>query len=190
MKLTSFFDTFPELITKEFRNIFIDNHPVIPDGNYAFAEFYCHRVKCDCRKVMIHVVTSEPDKTWAIINYGWESEKFYKKWFANPEEKDDYYKLMSGVSLDPFPNGAIANELLKIFKTILKKDKAYAKRMEDHYWKMKNYVKNKQKNINKKAALENRLSQPDKKLGRNDPCHCGSGKKFKKCCLLRLVSSN
>ena len=21
-----------------------------------------------------------------------------------------------------------------------------------------------------------------KKIGRNDPCHCGSGKKFKKCC--------
>lgn len=20
------------------------------------------------------------------------------------------------------------------------------------------------------------------KIGRNDPCHCGSGKKFKKCC--------
>jgi uncharacterized protein YecA (UPF0149 family) len=24
---------------------------------------------------------------------------------------------------------------------------------------------------------------PPEKLGRNDPCHCGSGKKFKKCCL-------
>jgi hypothetical protein len=24
---------------------------------------------------------------------------------------------------------------------------------------------------------------PKKKLGRNDPCPCGSGKKFKKCCL-------
>mgnify|MGYP002725586531 CR=1 FL=1 len=22
-----------------------------------------------------------------------------------------------------------------------------------------------------------------KKLGRNDPCHCGSGKKYKQCCL-------
>ncbi|MBL4941397.1 MAG: SEC-C domain-containing protein [Colwellia sp.] len=22
-----------------------------------------------------------------------------------------------------------------------------------------------------------------KELGRNDPCHCGSGKKYKKCCL-------
>lgn len=21
------------------------------------------------------------------------------------------------------------------------------------------------------------------KMGRNDPCHCGSGKKYKKCCL-------
>lgn len=23
-------------------------------------------------------------------------------------------------------------------------------------------------------------------IGRNDPCSCGSGKKFKKCCLLKL----
>ena len=22
----------------------------------------------------------------------------------------------------------------------------------------------------------------EKKLGRNDPCHCGSGKKYKRCC--------
>jgi uncharacterized protein YecA (UPF0149 family) len=25
------------------------------------------------------------------------------------------------------------------------------------------------------------ITNPNK-LGRNDPCHCGSGKKFKKCC--------
>ncbi|MFK7897740.1 MAG: SEC-C metal-binding domain-containing protein [Myxococcota bacterium] len=29
------------------------------------------------------------------------------------------------------------------------------------------------------AATPFRRSEP--KLGRNDPCHCGSGKKFKKC---------
>ncbi len=23
----------------------------------------------------------------------------------------------------------------------------------------------------------------EKEIGRNDPCHCGSGKKYKKCCL-------
>lgn len=27
---------------------------------------------------------------------------------------------------------------------------------------------------------------PKKKIGRNDPCPCGSGKKYKKCCLLKL----
>jgi len=27
-----------------------------------------------------------------------------------------------------------------------------------------------------------------KKVGRNDPCPCGSGKKYKKCCELRLGS--
>ena len=28
------------------------------------------------------------------------------------------------------------------------------------------------------------LEKPEqRKLGRNEPCHCGSGKKYKKCCL-------
>jgi uncharacterized protein YecA (UPF0149 family) len=26
------------------------------------------------------------------------------------------------------------------------------------------------------------LQQKGKKIGRNDPCSCGSGKKYKKCC--------
>src|SRR5207244_4331493 len=28
-----------------------------------------------------------------------------------------------------------------------------------------------------------RLAAPPRKVGRNDPCPCGSGKKYKKCCL-------
>ena len=28
------------------------------------------------------------------------------------------------------------------------------------------------------------FKRDDPKLGRNDPCHCGSGKKYKKCCAL------
>ncbi len=29
-------------------------------------------------------------------------------------------------------------------------------------------------------------SVPDVKVGRNDPCPCGSGKKFKKCCMGKI----
>jgi SEC-C motif len=27
------------------------------------------------------------------------------------------------------------------------------------------------------------MTAPTKRPGRNDPCHCGSGKKYKQCCL-------
>jgi len=32
-------------------------------------------------------------------------------------------------------------------------------------------------------AVEFTKKQSTKKIGRNDPCPCGSGKKYKKCCL-------
>jgi uncharacterized protein YecA (UPF0149 family) len=33
-----------------------------------------------------------------------------------------------------------------------------------------------------KSHTHNETASP-RKLGRNDPCRCGSGKKYKKCCL-------
>lgn len=30
----------------------------------------------------------------------------------------------------------------------------------------------------------------DIKIGRNDNCFCGSGKKYKKCCYLKIETSN
>ena len=33
------------------------------------------------------------------------------------------------------------------------------------------------------------MKTKSEKLGRNDPCHCGSGLKYKKCCLQRRRSS-
>jgi uncharacterized protein YecA (UPF0149 family) len=47
-------------------------------------------------------------------------------------------------------------------------------------------------NTNKQAAYDEETHHHhhhhhtitnDHKIGRNDPCHCGSGKKYKKCCL-------
>ena len=36
---------------------------------------------------------------------------------------------------------------------------------------------------NKRSQKHRSLSQVGRKVGRNDPCPCGSGKKYKKCCL-------
>ena len=42
------------------------------------------------------------------------------------------------------------------------------------------------------SDLERLLNPPEPQvksidIGRNDPCHCGSGKKYKKCCLLNDI---
>ena len=34
---------------------------------------------------------------------------------------------------------------------------------------------------NLEESVVTTVRRDDKKVGRNDPCHCGSGKKFKKC---------
>ena len=42
----------------------------------------------------------------------------------------------------------------------------------------------KPQNIKGKNKIDfNTLDGKSKKVGRNDPCSCGSGKKYKKCCL-------
>lgn len=45
----------------------------------------------------------------------------------------------------------------------------------------KKVVSGKRKVSNSQPATQNSQTQPSKKLGRNDPCWCGSGKKYKKC---------
>jgi preprotein translocase subunit SecA len=42
-------------------------------------------------------------------------------------------------------------------------------------------------NMPKKSKISNKVSSENvgKKIGRNDPCPCGSGKKYKKCCMLK-----
>ena len=180
MQFNPFFDEFPELITSEFRNIFIENDPIIPAGNYAFNEFYCTDLNCDCQKVIIHIITENSSKVWAIINYGWQSEKFYKKWFGKSQL---LYMPMSGAHADPFPNDLTAKALTKVFESMIQYDKAYSKRLESHYWQFKDKIQKQQDCANQIKVRNRPLLETKKEVGRNDLCPCNSGKKFKKCCL-------
>jgi len=42
----------------------------------------------------------------------------------------------------------------------------------------------------KRKKLSKGSIKKEMKIGRNDPCPCGSGKKYKKCCLNKTISSN
>jgi len=38
------------------------------------------------------------------------------------------------------------------------------------------------KPVNEQIVVQPVVQSVNKKIGRNDPCFCGSGKKYKKCC--------
>jgi hypothetical protein len=186
MIFSSFFEEFPELVEREFRNIFVlDNgaHKYIPPGNYAFLELFCPNIDCDCRKVIINIVSVNPTKVWAILNYGWESEEYYKLWWGADSQ---HYRPMSGVTLDPPTKNPLKNEFLAVFQDIIKQDQGYAERLEKHYRMFKEKIRKKER---KQATIKKlTLNASSKKAGRNDPCPCNSGNKFKKCCLLKVIN--
>lgn len=177
---SSFFDKFPELIASECRNIFaiegMYNH--IPEGNYGFIELFCNRPGCDCRTAMIAIVTSEPtSKLWAVLRYGWESSQFYFDWLG---DKSELSEKLPGVFLDPgSPDNLLAKEFLSVFTSMIENDKKYAARIETHYQMYRDLIDNEA--VDEENRQPYRLNR--KKIGRNDPCFCGSSKKYKKCCL-------
>jgi SWIM/SEC-C metal-binding protein len=72
-----------------------------------------------------------------------------------------------------------------VYVNTKKRMKEVAKIFEENHWKYQiEITSDKPEDI---ADLEILLNWPepthtDKKVGRNDPCPCGSGKKYKKCC--------
>ena len=46
----------------------------------------------------------------------------------------------------------------------------------------KEVAKNKSTNESDDTAKGRTIKKKDKKIGRNDPCPCGSGRKYKQCC--------
>lgn len=149
--MTAFFAKFPEIAINETRTIFVKGGSDIPDGEYGFIETYCEDTACDCRRVLIQVLSPQtPGKVWATINYGWESLEFYEKWFTNK----DLAKECMGATLDPLnPQSKYAHKLLEIFNHIVL-DKEYIERLKRHYSMFKgssSTKRNRLKKQNRKA---------------------------------------
>ena len=193
MPMSDFFRTFPKLAETELRNITIgpDNDFDLPAGCYVFIEAYCDEKGCDCRRVVIAVFSEEEEDYVAHINLGFDS--------------DDE---MAGPFLDPLdPQGPHAEEVLAFFTDMINQDPAYLARLQRHYVLFKERLEGRRYTgrrfedpgrVMRIAATEPPglpfaggagLAFPpaqvrrEAKVGRNDPCPCGSGKKYKRCCL-------
>ncbi len=176
MPYTLFYERFPELAEEETRSLILLNDPELPDDEYAFIESYCDEPDCDCRRVFFNVLASRRNKILAVIAYGWESKRFYANWFGanDPETIRD----LQGPILNPAsPQSKLAPTLLQKVEDILLKDRNYVNRLKRHYAMFKEA-------IDKEEVKQSQPRKPAsvKKISRNAPCPCGSGKKYKKCC--------
>ncbi len=173
MPMVSFGSEFPDVALKEAHRVVVNGNNTIPDGKYLFLDSYCDEHDCDCRRVMINVVSNDsPEYFLATINYGWEDVEFYKGFMYGDEEDA---KEAAEAVLDPLNyQSALAPVFLELFKESL--SQSYIEILKKHYEMFKQAIKAKQTIRNE---AKNRYGR---KIGRNDSCPCGSGKKYKKCC--------
>jgi hypothetical protein len=170
MQLTPYHLSFPEQAATETRSITIQQvQKGIDPGEYVFLEFFCDDATCDCRRALIGVYDAN-HQLMANISYGWEKLKFYEKWMGSRVGIEH----IPGVNLyEMQPQGKGCKNFVAFFKEMIARDPAYEKRIRQHYQQMKQH-----------SQPEFPIEVTEKeKIGRNDPCLCGGGKKAKKCCL-------
>jgi hypothetical protein len=174
------FDTvFDELAKSETRVIHVPDHAELPPGTYALRELYCHEPACDCRRVLLQVCSVEDQRVAASINYSFEPAQ--SPLAGEPQ-----------IFLDPQNPQSDASEALRdLFETVITSDRAYHDRLVRHYTMWKSVVDKPEHPDHAKVcnhehhARQEPVRRTAPKIGPNEPCPCGSGKKYKRCCRLR-----
>jgi len=177
-----FDSVFPEIAKDEMRIIHAFHHDKLPPGTYLFRELYCHEPACDCRRVLLQMYWVERRRVVATINYAFEPSK--------PPFDDE-----PQIFLDPLnPQSDVSGVLFDMFKEMITNDRAYRDRLVRHYDLWKDVVDDPKHPAHPKVRTAEhddpffRPAFPRQKIGRNDPCPCGSGKKYKRCCSVQMAS--
>lgn len=168
------YELLPELAERETRKVTLSQEAFgLPAGLYFLVESYCSGKNCDCRKVMINVVPSNTRKIIGTIGFGWENEKFYTKWMRG--DKKIGRQMVGAYLEDGIAQNLLSEDAAKCLELIENslKDPDYIDLIKKHYQSFKKQLK---------GDVDSTIKQLAKKIGRNDLCPCGSGKKHKKCC--------
>jgi hypothetical protein len=187
--LRPFVEKFPRIGEQETRVITVfgkGDLTSMPPDQYALVELYCEEKGCDCRRAMISVFARKAKRIVATINMGFDAE-----------DED------SGPFLDPLnPQSRYSQELIRSFVDIINSDPHYLARLQRHYVMFKEKVDGKpyrgrpfdtpgkvERVVKEVPGFTPEAREPasrqQTKVGRNQPCPCGSGKKYKKCCMMK-----
>lgn len=171
MTFGPFYQLFPEIASEETRTITFFNDDE-EEETYYLADAYCTIPDCDCRRVFFNVLHKSSSQPVTVITWGWENRKFYEQCF--PGVGKDMMDHLVGVNFNMGSPRCDGDErFLDVVKELVKTND-YSQRIKRHYKLYKEALKT-LSFVSTPARVE--------KIGRNELCPCGSGKKYKKCCL-------
>jgi hypothetical protein len=91
---------------------------------------------------------------------------------------------MAGPFLDPLnPQSEHSEALLELVITGALTDRRYLERLEEHYGMVKTAATDPRHPAYKRIQQELSRAGDPEPPARNAPCPCGSGKKYKRCCM-------
>jgi len=168
MSMQLFFDIVPDCYDVDYLTIPKKDKTILPNGTFIFMELYCSNTDCDCRGGLIEVFKIDRQgyacgKVLAAINFSWEQ--------ASSQGWE--YSLQSDM-----PKTKVAKLFLESFIDRVESCAEYRESLKTHYDMFKKQI------TSPECLSATQLEHGNgKKIGRNELCPCGSGKKYKKCCL-------
>ena len=184
MTMVAFDELFPDLARAETRAIEVFDHDHLLPGSYLLREAYCVEPRCDCRRVLLQTYHGERPRQVATLNYAFEP--------PTPPFDDE-----GQLFIDPInPQSDLSDALRDLVENMLATDDDYRERLHRHYRTWKEVVDDPRHPDHPKIRSklhddpsfrpafpkQETVRREGPKVGQNDPCTCGSGKKFKRCC--------
>lgn len=161
------------LYPKEPRIVLLINHQNL-HSKFIVREYYCANPECKCNEGVFPVIQNNffglPKRIVTQIRYTWKkplslNNPLLDHDYEYPEYIDQEESL---ICIGDFRRQLLENETL-------------IPRLKKHYQMVKSYGITGNCIYTEQQDMIVNSKQP--KIGRNDPCLCGSGKKYKKCCL-------
>lgn len=131
------------------------------DTEYLVDDQYCSNPDCKCNEVVLTFVEIVPEKAVQ------EPKLVIRMPFGAGKYNVEFNQQLSKMEIE---------EMLKCFTEHMNNDFSL---LRNRYKKMKEFgtMRLKRRKLRQDRPIVNSI-----KVGRNDPCPCGSGKKYKKCC--------
>ena len=118
-QLKAFHSMFPEVVEKDNRVFWLSEEDKKTKEPYMIVEYYCVDKKCDCNRVILGVIDGENKSEGTILSVGYAFDR-------NDPDPGPYIDPLNPITKE-------GRSSFPFIENMLNTDKAYVKRLKQHY---------------------------------------------------------